>query len=402
MTRFFPFWASLRVEIRGTGPERILPLLLSAGIAFRDPVRMDREALLLSLSPRGFRRMRGVLRGKGLRVRICAREGLSFRLSPLLRRWGLWTGAAGAVFLLVFLSSFVWTVEVTGVDRATAEKIEAFLASEGLYPGALLRTQDPVELKSRLLIALDELDFAAVNLLGSRAKIEARASFPPPDAGLRTASLPADLVAGKSGVLLDLRIHEGETVLSPGVAVEPGDVIASHEVHGVIPGTKELSGAVRFVHARGEAYARIEGKLTALMPRTRLVKRYTGREYRENLLFFAEMPIIFLKPYGIPHARCDKIRNGVDLSLPAGRLLPLRRIRTRFLPYLTEPREVSRDEAYRELSSLMERTLLGEAKDGRLEELSARIRGEGEVWRLDADYIITEDIGEERILSPLP
>ncbi|MBO4406981.1 MAG: sporulation protein YqfD, partial [Clostridia bacterium] len=202
--------------------------------------------------------------------------------------------------------------------------------------------------------------------------------------------------------LLSLLVYRGETVLSPGVAVNPGDVIASHEVHGVIPGTKELSGAVRFVHARGEAIARIEGKLSAVMPKTRLQKRYTGRETRENLLFFAETPIFFLKPYGIPYARCDTIRNRVDLSLPAGRLLPFFRVETVSSEYETELIPVARDEAYEMLSELADRTLLRGAKDGKLEELSCRIREDGDLWRLDADYIMTEDIGEERLLSPLP
>ena len=392
----------LRIEARGHDPERLPERLLACGIPFRDPERSGKEALRLTLSPRAFRRMRREIRGMGFRVHILKKEGLPFALAGLRKRWGLWCGLLLAALLLILGSSFVWTVEVTGVDRAAAGRITAFLASEGLSPGAFRGSLDPAELKSRLLIALDELDFAAVNLLGCRAKIDARASSPPPDAGLSTASLPADLVAGKSGVLLALRIREGETILSPGRAVEPGDVIASHEVHGVIPGTNELSGAVRHVHARGEAIARLEGKLTAVMPKTRLRKVYTGRKYRENLLFFAGRPIFFWKPYGIPYARCDTIRNKVDLSLPAGRLLPFRNAVARYTAFLPEERAVARDEAYQELSGLMERTLLAGAKDAALEELAARLTEEEDRWRLDADYIITEDIGEERLVTPLP
>ena len=98
-----------------------------------------------------------------------------------------------------------------------------------------------------------------------------------------------------------------------------------------------------------------------------------------------------MKPYGIPYARCDTIRNRVDLSLPAGRLLPFSRVETVSSEYETELIPVARDEAYEMLSELAERTLLRGAKGGKLEELSCRIREDGDLWRLDADYIMTED-----------
>ncbi len=298
------------------------------------------------------------------------------------------------------MTFFLWSTEVTGVSPETARRILSFLSREGLHTGAFLPKLDAEELKSRLLIGLDELDWAAVNIRGVKAVVQAGESPPKPEDHTLSPSSPADLVAGKDGVVLYTNILRGEQLVFPGAAVKKGEIIASHEVHGVVPGTKEFSGAVRYVHAAGEVIARREGHIAAVLPSARLSRAYTGREYTEKRLYFADFPIKFSKSYGNPYGNSDIIKRRSEVYLPGGRALPIALEKTRMTEYDPVPCPLPAERAAEELRCAIEAYLLSGAESGQIEALDCVLSEEEGFFRMDAEYIITEDIGEEILYSP--
>ena len=391
---------SLLVSLRGGDAERFFARAAQAGLPLFDPVRITGDAFRFRVAARRFAALRPIARHTGVRLHILKKEGLPFLLRPLIARPGLWGGFAGFLSLLYLLSFFLWSVEVTGVSPETARRITSFLAENGLHTGAFLPLLDAVELKSRMLISLDELDWAAVNLRGTRALVEAVESAPKPEDQSLQSAVPADLVAKKDGVILETIIYRGEQLIFSGAAVKKGDIIASHEVHGIVPGTKELSGAVRAVHAAGEVIARREGHITAYLPATRFSKVYTGQEFTQKRLFFADIPIKFSRTYGNPYSNSDIIRSRHDLTLPGGRALPLALEETRMTAYTLAPAPFPGSLAAEEMQRALEAYLLSSAEKGHIEELRCVLTQAEGLWRLDADYTMTEDIGEAVTVSP--
>ena len=388
----------LLVFLRGGDAERFFSLCVRKQIPLSAPAPAD-GGFRFFLPCRAFSSLRPLARRTGVRLHILKKEGLPFLLRPLKARPGLWGGGLLALGILYALSFFLWSVEVTGVSPGTARLILSSLSEKGLHTGAFLPSIDPVDLKSRLLIELDELDWVAVNLRGTHAQILAVESPPKPSNQSLSAAAPADLIAKKNGVILDTHILRGEQLIFRGAAVQKGEIIASHEVHGVIPGSKELSGAVRYVHAAGEVIARTEGDVAVYMPSSRLTKRFTGREYTENRLFFAGIPIKFSKSYGNPYGNSDIIKTRLDLSLPGGRALPVALEKTQSTEFTLVSAPFPGTLAAEEMQRALENYLLARAEKGNIEEISCVLSEADGLWRLDAHYIMTEDIGEE-CLSP--
>jgi len=385
----------------GGDPAVLLDLVTKAGLSPRSPFLCD-NGLSFSLPPASVKRLPTVLRKKGGRFRIQKKSGLPFLLKKSLSRRGLWVGFFLTVLSAFLLSSFIWTVEITGLSPDTAEKVRSFLSDHGLHSGVPASSVDPVELRSLLLEEIDELDWAAVNLLGSRAWIQAMEASPIPQTEYLSRNLPSDLVAAKSGYLLESRITLGETLILPGSAVSEGDVLVSHIIHGIVPGTKELSGAVRFVHASGVAIARTAGRVSAVLPFTRLEKLPTGESFTRNHLLFPQRTNFFLKNYGIPYTLCDKIEERYPLTLPGGQELPVWLSKSRYEAFSLMTVEIPDEEAEVFLKAMITRQLLSEAKDGCIESLQTTLRSEGNRWRMDADYIMTEDIGRVVPVDPDP
>ncbi|MBR5868422.1 MAG: sporulation protein YqfD, partial [Clostridia bacterium] len=306
------------------------------------------------------------------------------------------------LFLLIFSTSFIWTVEVNGVSPQTAARIRETLADHGLRPGSLQNRQDAEHLRRMLLVEIDRLDFAAVNLYGSRAVIAATEADPIPESEYPQISLPSDLIAGKDGYILETRIHQGEQLIFPGSPVIAGEIIASHQVHGIVPGTKEYSGVVHYVHAHGVVLARTYGQISMVMPKDILRKEYDGRSFTQNRYFFAERPIFFSSGYGFSTPECDRIEERLDLSLPGGNRLPISRQTVTYRPYQLTPGTVSREEALVCMESCLKSHLVSSATDGLLEEFRATLTEEETLWRLDAEYFMTEDIGKVVTLTLTP
>jgi len=381
--------ASLLDSLAKNGISPRLPELIPGGIRF-------------SLPPASVKRLRPLLKGTGFLPHIEKKAGLPFLLKKAFSRRGLWVGGLSVLLSAFLLSSFIWTVDITGVSPGTAEKIRSYLSDHGLSVGVYTSSVDPVALRSLLLENIDELDWVAVNLLGSRAWIQAVETVPMIETEYLSRHIPSDLVAAKSGYLLESRITLGETLITPGNAVSAGEVLVSHIVHGIIPGTHELSGVERHVHASGVCIARTQGKVSAVMPLFSLRKCPDGQSYTHKELLIAQRSNFFFKNYGIPYALCDKIEERYPLTLPGGQELPLSLLKSRYEAYSIEEIQVSREEAEAFLKSLITRQLLTEARDGVIESLQVVLYREENRWRMDADYTMTEDIGRVVPVTPDP
>ncbi len=391
------------LDVRATGPvEVFLSHAAKEGLFLSLPTRLDDLTLQFSVSPKTYKSLRSPARRAGVRLHLLRKRGLPFLLRPIRHRFGLWSGLFTALLFLFLSTAFLWTVEIEGVTPATAAKIRETLSEHGLRPGVLQNRQDAEHLRRMLLMEIDCLDFAAVNLYGSRAVVVATEADPIPESEYPEIAMPADLVAGKDGYLLETRIHRGEQLIFPGAAVRAGEIIASHLVHGIVPGTKEHSGVVRHEHAHGVVLARTYGRVTMVMPKETLQKEYDGREFIQNHFFFAERPIFFSSAYGFSTPECDKIEKRLDLSLPGGNLLPITRRTVTHRPYQLIPGTVSREEALVCMESYLKEHLVSSATDGRLEEFQAILTEEEALWRLDAEYFMTEDIGKVVTLSLTP
>lgn len=391
------------ILVRATGNvEAFLSAAAHDGLFLRLPQRNEDLSLCFFASPRLYRKLRFPARRTGVRLHLLRKRGLPFILRPYRYRIGLWLGFIFLLCLLILSSAFIWTVEIGGVCPKTAAAIRETLADHGLRPASLKNRIDAEHLRRILLIEIDSLDWAAVNLYGSRAIVAATEAVPLPETEYDAINHPSDLVAGKDGYILDTRIHQGEQLVFPGAAVCEGEIIASHMVHGTIPGSKELSGVLHYVHAHGTVFARTHGSISMVMPKKIQRKSYDEKYFTQNRYFFAERPIFFSSGYGIPAMKCDKIEERFELSLPGGVLLPVTRRTVTLQPYHLTPDTVSDEEALVCMEAYLKAYLISSAKEGLLEEFHSSLTEESSLWRLDAEYFMTEDIGKVVPLTLTP
>lgn len=231
----------------------------------------------------------------------------------LSSRPGIIVGALLGILLFVAAHLFVWEVKIEGGERLTATEVESELAEAGLYRGAFLPRVDREAVAFALRRADTRIGYAAVNLVGTVAKVQIRESEPEP---ITLSTAPANLVAARDGVVTLPLAFRGECLVREGEAVREGQLLVSGLVDTEAHGT-------RLLRATGQILARTSDTYEEFVPFDDEERCQTGREKREvSLLFFSRVLKLF-KNTGKMGEDCDIIENIQWLTTPSGKRLPI-------------------------------------------------------------------------------
>lgn len=269
---------SVRLEAVGPYPERFINICSARGVPFWHLERLDETTLRLEV-PLSKAEAAKKLGTKCLcEVREVRRSGAPELLGRLSRRWGMMAGFALSVIAVLLLSRFVLVIEITGDTGIDEGVLLSALEEAGLYPGVYGPAVNEREISNRMLLAVEELGFLSVNLHGVRAEVVVRDALPRPE--LEPTDIRRDLVASKSGRVLEVFDLAGRVLVERGDLVEAGDTLIS----GQMTVTNADGSAVLStyeVYSKGEVWAEVEECFSASTPLTCLGKQYTGRSASE-------------------------------------------------------------------------------------------------------------------------
>ena len=233
-------------------PERFINLCAQSGINLWD-ARVSDGRLEAKTSIRGYRNIRNCAKKSGMKIRITKKCGLPFILKPYFKRKGLAVGAALSVILTVFLSSCIWTIDVSGNEKYTQEQILELAQHYGIRTGAFRKNIDNSEIKYAVKKDWEHIGWFAVNYDGTALSIELSERE-----DTRTdekSNDPCNIIAGTDGEILKLDAYTGTAEISVGSAVKKGDLLIS----GI---RNKDDGTIEFVHAKGNAIIRTKKEIS--------------------------------------------------------------------------------------------------------------------------------------------
>jgi similar to stage IV sporulation protein len=215
-------------------------------------------------------------------------------------------GLVGGVFFLVLGSFFIWDFEVTGNDTVPEERILRALEQQGVGIGTFGLSFNGEDLRNHILLEIPELSWIAVNVSGCRANVQVRERVMPPE--LIRDKDPANVVARRAGLVLNVRALDGVASVLPGTSVTKGQLLIS--------GVEDLETlGARVLASLGSVQARTWYELSAEVPLTAREKQYTGKEKRGISLIVGKQRLKFFSNSSIEGAKYDKITNNYSGSV---------------------------------------------------------------------------------------
>ena len=201
------FRSPYRISVHADDAHLILDFLIAHNIPFHGQKNTSDtfSILLYTLDYKAYNRLRGKRR---YRKEQRKRLGFLSLTARYRKRTGLFVGFILAVLLLVFSSLFVWDIRIEGADAIHEKTISQALEKRGLYIGAFIPSVNTEIMEQALILDIDGLSLASINLRGTVAYVEVRECKNETEIIDRTT--PSNLIATADGQIEALQITGGK------------------------------------------------------------------------------------------------------------------------------------------------------------------------------------------------
>lgn len=231
------------IKISGTMPEKFINLCIAQQI-FLWNITKSQEDIYAYIRLPDFFRIRPLVRRSRTRVQVIAYKGLPFFTKRIKKRKVFVAGALLFIFLLYFLSSFIWFIDIVGLKNLSSENIINIVYACGLKPGTPKEVINVKEIENEVLLQQPDIAWVGINFTGTRAVIE----IVEKTAVKQEDKNPANVVACKDGIVTEVIAIAGQSNVKKGDTVKKGDLLIS----GL---TADLPN--QFVRAKGIVKARV-------------------------------------------------------------------------------------------------------------------------------------------------
>lgn len=160
-----------------------------------------------------------------VQVTELGREGFPAFVGRFRKRYALLVGLSLSIAAAAGLVPVILVIHVTGNQSVSASEICATLSRLGFGIGSYGPSVNERELVNRALLELEDVGFLSINIKGVRAEVVVRES--PKKPKIEDLTIPADVVAERDGVILEIGAKRGKKMVKNGDAVLKGEVLIS-------------------------------------------------------------------------------------------------------------------------------------------------------------------------------
>ena len=270
------FRGYVHLKVYGKFSERFINICVFHNIFLWNIKRLDKDTITLYISKRAYNEMEQIAEKSKVKTEVIKKYGLPFIIAKYKKRKPFAIGALIFVVTSLYLLSVVWNVEVTGNETIELQDILNDVKKSGIYPGVPKRKIDRDDVISRIMLEREDLSWVGIYIKGTKVTVALteRALRPVQEDN----SYPCDIVAGKDGVVSEVIVKAGEAAVKKGDSVFKGDVLIKGKI------TLKYSNDEMNVHATGEVYATTWYNIKMEIPTEKILKEYTGKEYRKTII----------------------------------------------------------------------------------------------------------------------
>lgn len=270
------------------------------------------NALFGEVCARNYKKLHSIALKNGGKVKIIKKHGPVFLLLKIQNRWGIFAGCLLFIFIVNFLSGFVWNIEITGNSKISDAQIMQVLDDNGFCMGVHWSAFNKENVENYIMATFDNCAWAHINRFGTTARVEINEAVMKPD--LIDTEGVTNLKATKDGIIVKATVYDGWQVAQVGDSVVSGDLLVSG-VYESEPTKQNL-----FAHARGEFIAQVNENVVLTVSRSQSQKSYhPPKEYKTFVFFGIRLPL-YVGSSSFQNSRVELQENYFTV---AGRTLPI-------------------------------------------------------------------------------
>ncbi len=292
----------------GGFPERFINLCNIKGINLWN-VKNDGVKVVAFTTEQEFQELKIPAENSGMTLKIIKSRGLKTFAKRHKWRCGVASGIIFAFCFWIFMSGFIWEVEVLATDGVNVEDFTESLAGLGVKIGARKSKIDIIQVQNQLMNEYNELLWVSLNIFGGKAQVEMSEFIEQKD--ITDIKTPINIVASKKGEIVLVKGYKGVNAVKEGDNVTKGSLLIS----GVV---KNFDGSEYFTHAKGEVFAKTKNDEKIICSYKDKVFTTAQNENRYYLYVFSLKIPLGLKTQGEFHTESKKLLKSGETILPFG------------------------------------------------------------------------------------
>ena len=364
----------------------------------------------MCITVNGFKQLKGIVRKTGTKVAIQKRCGLPFFTPRMKRRKIFLLGLMGSLAFWVWMSTFIWAVDITGNYSISEDVFMDFLKENDIYVGMKRKEVNIEELEKKIRQDFGIVTWTSAKIDGTRLEIQLRENEvdtedggeqgTEEEAGKQTGGneFGSDLIAQEDGIIVSMVTRKGVPLVSVGMEVKKGDVLVS----GSVPVYNE-DATVRnyqYYDADADVYIRRQLKQKEELPLTYEKKEYTGEEKKEVLVSLMDKELI-LRMGKIKYENFDKVTDKKQVKLLENFYLPLYFGSSVNRAYVLTDNIYTKDEVKSIFSEKLIKYMQSlEEKGLQIIQKNVTISKNKRNWQMNMDFQIVEKTGQNIPAKP--
>lgn len=371
--------------------ERFLNLSSKRHLTMWGIKRLKTGCIRARIKAKDFRFLRVPARRSNVRLRIVKKRGLPFILFRYRKRSGILAGTVIFFVILWVLSTFIWSVEVSGNATVKSEDIIKILSDYNIKSGALNFMCNRADAELNIQNEFPQITWVEIQIKGSKAIVTVKEGVIPPP--VIKDSEACNIIAAKDGQITHLEVYEGIPMIKKGDTVRKGELIVSGVLDSQVQG-------VRFVHARAKVRANTITQITTEMPLVKKEITPTGKFYKRYRLQFSNISVKLYLNNKIKYDQYESKEYIREMSIGPDIILPIKVITEKYSQTETFTRNLTEEEAKKEAEEELINQEKSKLNGINVTDRKVTFKTENEKVICTGEYISEDDIAiTERIIT---
>ena len=384
----------LTIKVWGFSPERFMNLCSNHKI-FLWNIRNHGDYYTMNIRLKNFYRLKGFTRKTGTRVVITGRYGLPFLSVRAWKRKIFLLGLFGSLCFWIWMSGFIWAIEVNGNYYVTTDVFQDFLKGNEIQTGMKKKNVDIEKLEEAIRTHFDIVTWTSAQIDGTRLLIQVKENdlIIAEKGETKEAQVEAgvDLVADKDGTIVSIVTRTGVPKVSAGTQIKRGDIL----VEGGVPIYNDDSTVKRydFCNADADIILRCVYSFEEQIAEKYEKKIYTGRE-REVPFFLIGTKKFKIQVPGNTYENSDLIEEKRQLKLFDNYYLPVYIGENLVREYKIEEKIYTKEEVKMPFEERLQKFIQTLQEKGvQIIEKNVTINKTSGVWKMKVDFLAEEKTG---------
>lgn len=238
----------INITVEGFFVERFINNCINNKIFLWSIKRSNSTLLSTNVSIKQFKEIRAIAKRTKCKVKINSKRGLPILLHRYRKRKLLLFLLIPIVAAILITSTFIWNIEIEGIENIEKTEILRDLSEEGIDIGKRKGSINIKTVINNIRLKRDDISWMSIDMKGTNIIVSIVEAKKKPE--IINENEYCNIVANQKGIITKITADSGTAIAKVGDIVEKGDILIGGYMEGKYTG-------IRYVHAKGDVEARV-------------------------------------------------------------------------------------------------------------------------------------------------